>query len=230
VLDATGAPNSGVTEDDLVAKVWAASQLVRALELRGITLTGRSRYGLQALLTQAVGGASSDALWQSVTDDLRGDASSGPPPVATTVARHVTLRIDELDAVPMPPGASLASHFLSLGLHRTPQEAVWVLAYDAMMNTRTVIEVARGGFHAVNVDIPTLLTAVVAAATDRFVIAHNHPGQDPTPSDADMRLTSTVMDAANTCGLRFEDHLIIGSTGDSFSFFEHGLLIPPEWP
>ena len=62
-----------------------------------------------------------------------------------------------------------------------------------------------------------------------FILLHNHPSGDPTPSDADRRLTRRLRDAGETMGVPLQDHIIIGSPSDSrplpyFSFREHGLL------
>ena len=46
---------------------------------------------------------------------------------------------------------------------------------------------------------------------DAIIVAHNHPSGDPTPSKADKQLTSVLQSAAQMLGIKFLDHLIIGS-------------------
>ena len=46
---------------------------------------------------------------------------------------------------------------------------------------------------------------------DAIIVAHNHPSGDPTPSKADLQLTSTLQSTARLLGLKFLDHLILGS-------------------
>ena len=46
---------------------------------------------------------------------------------------------------------------------------------------------------------------------DAIIVAHNHPSGDPTPSTADLHLTSTFKSAAQLLGIKFLDHLILGS-------------------
>ncbi len=46
-----------------------------------------------------------------------------------------------------------------------------------------------------------------------FVLVHNHPSGDVTPSLEDKALTERVMEAARTVDLRFLDHLIVGRSG-----------------
>jgi len=42
------------------------------------------------------------------------------------------------------------------------------------------------------------------------ILVHNHPSGDPTPSQADIRLTKDIIAAAQPLGIRIHDHLIIG--------------------
>lgn len=61
-------------------------------------------------------------------------------------------------------------------------------------------------------------------ATGIFV-AHNHPTGLLRPSQADRDITRNLQTAAETLGIRFLDHLIIGREGTGyFSFRENGLI------
>ncbi|HTH96003.1 MAG TPA: DNA repair protein RadC [Stellaceae bacterium] len=57
-----------------------------------------------------------------------------------------------------------------------------------------------------------------------FIMVHNHPSGDPTPSRADIEMTRTVRDATKAVGLELHDHLIIGSGGRHSSLRSLGLL------
>ncbi|MBQ8124469.1 MAG: hypothetical protein IJ173_01150 [Kiritimatiellae bacterium] len=46
---------------------------------------------------------------------------------------------------------------------------------------------------------------------DAIIVAHNHPSGDPTPSKADLQLTSALQSTAQLLGIKFLDHLILGS-------------------
>jgi DNA repair protein RadC len=43
-----------------------------------------------------------------------------------------------------------------------------------------------------------------------FIVAHNHPSDDPSPSAQDQLLTQKILEAAESLGIRFIDHLIFG--------------------
>jgi DNA repair protein RadC len=124
--------------------------------------------------------------------------------------------------------ADLPNILRGLGLHDQTQEVLWVIAYDSMMQVRTIVEVARGGYHSLDVPIPALMTAVLMAGTDRFMIAHNHSAGDVSPTEVDIDLTRKVMSAANTCGLYFEDHIILSPGDDHYSMADTGILVPSK--
>ncbi|BCU76860.1 JAB domain-containing protein [Luteolibacter sp. LG18] len=55
-----------------------------------------------------------------------------------------------------------------------------------------------------------VLRPVIVAAGHGFILAHNHPSGDPTPSRADLDATWRMREAAELLGLRFHDHVILG--------------------
>ncbi len=57
-----------------------------------------------------------------------------------------------------------------------------------------------------------------------FIIVHNHPSGDPTPSRADIDTTREIAKAAAPLGLNLHDHLIIGAGGRHASLKSLGLF------
>jgi DNA repair protein RadC len=45
------------------------------------------------------------------------------------------------------------------------------------------------------------------------ILVHNHPSGDPTPSQADIRMTREIADAAKPLGVVVHDHIIVGRQG-----------------
>ena len=56
-----------------------------------------------------------------------------------------------------------------------------------------------------------------------FVLLHNHPTGDPSPSQDDYNITWQLEEGAGILGLDFMDHIIIGDNR-YFSFLEQGVL------
>jgi len=46
-----------------------------------------------------------------------------------------------------------------------------------------------------------------------FILVHNHPSGDPTPSTADVRMTLEIASAAKLLGIELLDHIIVGRHG-----------------
>ncbi|MEX0339144.1 MAG: DNA repair protein RadC [Arenibacterium sp.] len=56
-----------------------------------------------------------------------------------------------------------------------------------------------------------------------LILVHNHPSGDPTPSEADINMTTQILDACTALGLTLHDHLIVGKSRE-LSFRSEGLL------
>jgi DNA repair protein RadC len=72
----------------------------------------------------------------------------------------------------------------------------------------------------------TLRPAIIHSAY-AFILMHNHPSSDATPSRADHHITQQIQKAADLLQIHFYDHIIVGnpwSTTPSFSFREAGIL------
>ena len=56
-----------------------------------------------------------------------------------------------------------------------------------------------------------------------LILCHNHPSGDPTPSKADIDMTTQIQQACAAVGIQIHDHLII-TAKEHYSFSSHGLL------
>ena len=124
------------------------------------------------------------------------------------------------------PGAfhDVPAMFAKWGMDKEPQECVWVVAYDASMTVRTVVEVARGSHVRADIHLPTMLAAILVTGCERFMLVHNHPTNRVTPSEGDKVMTKEILQATNACGLYMEDHIILTPKGAWYSFAQHGLI------
>ncbi len=104
-----------------------------------------------------------------------------------------------------------------------PDEEVHVAFLNAK-NAVTATEcLQRGTVDQSAVYVRKIIERALAHKTSGFILAHNHPSGDPTPSAHDRELTQAVKAVAAAVGIRFLDHLIIGDAAP-FSFKAHGLL------
>ena len=112
-----------------------------------------------------------------------------------------------------------AYEFLRPYLERQDQEIVAVLCIGTQLDVRGYTEVARGQRDHVAVDISDVLRVAVASGCSAFILAHNHPSGQASPSDKDRELTDKVREATKVAlpNVTFADHVIIG-LGEWFSF------------
>ncbi len=55
-----------------------------------------------------------------------------------------------------------------------------------------------------------LLKNALKADAAQIIVLHNHPGGDPSPSNADLVVTEKIIDACEAIGIPLVDHIIIG--------------------
>jgi DNA repair protein RadC len=46
-----------------------------------------------------------------------------------------------------------------------------------------------------------------------IILVHNHPSGDPTPSQADIQMTKSIIDISAPLGISVHDHIIVGKNG-----------------
>lgn len=78
-----------------------------------------------------------------------------------------------------------------------------------------------GSLDHVAIDKTEICQEVLASKRRRFILVHNHPSGNPTPSEADIRLTWDLSTLATSLGLCLVDHVIVGENG-FYSFAENG--------
>lgn len=102
-------------------------------------------------------------------------------------------------------------------------EEFWVALVDNKNRLMAWERVGRGTVDETTVYPREVLALALAHQASGVILAHNHPGGDPSPSTADRELTRRIAQAAQNLGLRVLDHLVVTETRH-FSFQEAGLL------
>lgn len=108
-------------------------------------------------------------------------------------------------------------------------ESVRLIMLTTKMTLLRMDELFRGSLNECSASPRELLRKALVHNAFAIILLHNHPSGDPTPSDADRRITRRLRDAAATMDIPLQDHLIIGSPSESrstpyFSFREHGMI------
>ncbi len=102
-------------------------------------------------------------------------------------------------------------------------EELWLLALDARNRLRAARRVAMGGLSGLHVAVRDPLRLALREAASAFVLVHNHPSGDPTPSAEDISFTRRLAGAAEVMGTPLLDHVVVGRDGFA-SMLDAGLL------
>lgn len=92
-------------------------------------------------------------------------------------------------------------------------EELWMLALDGRGHLRAARCVAKGGLHGAAVRASDPIRCALRADASAFVLVHNHPSGDPTPSREDILLTARVAAAGRVVGMTLLDHVVVARTG-----------------
>ena len=130
-----------------------------------------------------------------------------PPELATRVAAAeclLQLRIETADdAYPL---------FRAAVPIAKDNEGFFVLSIDVQRRPiGTPVLVSLGHMRTAAIELGEVFREAFAKNADAIIVAHNHPSGNPKPSKADLQLTSTLQSAARLLGIKFLDHLILGS-------------------
>lgn len=105
---------------------------------------------------------------------------------------------------------ALVYDFLSSKTRWVSQEMVFVLMVDTRMNLIAWEEVTRGTLNESLVHPREILRPVLLNKAYGFILAHNHPSGDPSPSSADRELTRVMKEAGALMDVPLLDHVILG--------------------
>ncbi len=117
--------------------------------------------------------------------------------------------------------SSIAKYYMEL--RYLPHEVLVVAVFDSKCHFLGDERVSVGSTSYTYVSPKDILRSVLMLHGATFVVLHNHPSGDATPSLDDKRITMRIKECAELMDLTFSDHIIIGDN-QYFSFLEHQLL------
>jgi len=130
---------------------------------------------------------------------------------------------DVLPAPDRPFNSQLVIKWARPRLAGLEHEEVWVLCVNSHTALRSTWQVGRGGIHGCGLLARDILVPVVRDGASGFILVHNHPSGDPTPSPEDIALTRAISFAATSLCIPLLDHVVV-ARGGACSFFEMGYL------
>ena len=113
-------------------------------------------------------------------------------------------------------------------MRHLPHESLRLALLDTRLRGLRYLTISDGGLNETVAHPREILHPVILHRAYGFLLVHNHPSGDPSPSRADRELTKRVASASALLQVEFLDHLIIGRPSPRnegyFSFREAGLL------
>ena len=83
-----------------------------------------------------------------------------------------------------------------------------------LLNTKNEIvkniEIKTGSINEIQVRPAEVLKEVIKEEVNKFILIHNHPSGDSTPSKADFDFTERIEKCSSLLNLNFLDHIVIG--------------------
>ena len=102
-------------------------------------------------------------------------------------------------------------------------EQSYVLYLNQSNNVIGYYHHSSGGISGTVMDIQMISGMALKSLARGVIVAHNHPSESTTPSDADRRITNQLQDALKVFNILLLDSIII--TDESyFSFSDEGLM------
>lgn len=112
--------------------------------------------------------------------------------------------------------------------HEPEKESVVVVMLNTRMKAFAWHRVSLGTVSESSCHPREVFRPVIASGSHTFVLMHNHPSGDPSPSRADEVVTRTIYEAGKLLQIHLSDHVIIGERSPGrmpcFSFREAGLI------
>lgn len=104
-----------------------------------------------------------------------------------------------------------------------PHEESWLALVDSQNRLIAWERLRTGDIDSIAIEPADVFQAALVRKASGIILVHNHPGGNPHPSKADLRLTQNLVELAPKLHLRFLDHVIV-TEGDCYSISQSKIL------
>ena len=101
--------------------------------------------------------------------------------------------------------------FLMPDLKFLKREIAKVVILNSKNYIEKIVDVSLGGTNFASVSIKEILNETIKMQAPKFILVHNHPSGDSTPSRKDIEFTNKLYDASAIMGIELVDHIVIGN-------------------
>lgn len=102
------------------------------------------------------------------------------------------------------------------------EEFLWALCFDTKYHLKGIFEISHGLMDASLASPREVFQKLCLLGAHSFVLVHNHPSGDTTPSKEDKKITERFKECGELMNITLLDHIIIGE--DYYSFLNNNKL------
>ena len=154
-----------------------------------------------------------NALALASVDELRKMNGIGRDKAATLVAAFALARRMEQERredSPVLDNPATVVGFIRESLRLDSVESFHVLLLNTRKKLIRAEKISQGLLDTLLVHPREVFRAAIAANAAAIVLVHNHPSGDPSPSEADIKVTRDLIRAGQLLKIEVVDHVIIG--------------------
>lgn len=141
--------------------------------------------------------------------------------IHAVAGRYLELRLQGRDYM---NSSAQVMEYLRHHLESRDQEVLKVFYLNHDNVILSVEDLSLGSLTLAQVYNRQVIERAIQLKSTALVLAHNHPGGNPQPSEDDYRLTFGLMHATVQTEITVLDHLVIGRNGKYYSFKDAGLI------
>jgi len=203
---------------------YGSSRLTNAELLAVVLRTGMKGENVVSLAERILSKFSSKAITTVTYEDLTkvkglGAAKSTQIVAMFALTKRLSERSDTKEQLLSPKDIWNAMYDI-----RTNKKEHFVVFYLDARSRQIARETISVGTIDKNIVHPrAVFEPALRYGAAQVIFSHNHPSEDPTPSDKDVLLTRRLVDAGAIMGIEVLDHVIVGKEL-FFSFEEHKLM------
>jgi len=120
-------------------------------------------------------------------------------------------------------GSKDAADYFQPMLGDLNHEEFWIMFLDRGNKIKDSFRISQGGISGTVIDVRIILKAALEKQASSIILCHNHPSGTLQPSDADLKITRKINEAAKIMDISVLDHVIIGDQ-KYYSFADEGML------
>ncbi len=121
-------------------------------------------------------------------------------------------------------GSKDAADFFQPILGDLNHEEFWIMLLNRGNKIIDTFMISQGGISGTVIDVRLILKNALEKLASSIILCHNHPSGTMQASDADLKITRKINNAANIMDISVLDHIIIGHN-KYLSLADEGMLI-----